>query len=193
MWIKAFNKRSSIIVHQFSGLALLLLLLSFSTPLQSQEETKPAPINAIISYRGKISLPTALTTGDEFDLAKGKYDIEVRHEHNHYSLVFTQEDTIVLIVNGKALTENKPGHPGQLRAWTGTLFLTTEDLNKPIELGTKWHTLKRSWNATLRTYQFNEKEKRKVQFLFHLRTKPGQWSKVEFILHRKEAQRSTPS
>ena len=53
------------------------------------------------AYLTEIRLPLDLYTGDGILLRKGGFDLEVRREKEHYSLVFLQDEEILAVVNGQ--------------------------------------------------------------------------------------------
>jgi hypothetical protein len=141
-----------------------------------------------VSYEGKIELPVDLHSGDGLLLEKGKFDLEVRFEKGHYSLAFLRNGKIVVLVNGRSLTNEDKESPPTIPV-VGTVFLRstaepigTEEERHYVKTGRPQYAEQtRDWKATLRVYKATNPSS-KVHFIFQERAERGEWTRTEFIL-----------
>jgi hypothetical protein len=160
--------------------ALLAILFPIQTLAQS-----------VVSYKSDIQLPVDMYTGDGVLLQKGHFDLEVRSEGGHYSLLFLDKNKTIARLNGqtvgKGLEESKDLCP--CIPLLGTTLLLP---NTPIEKGkgTAAAVAPRlpnlSWKATLRVYKSPNPSDKEVRFIFQEKENSGQQIRVHFRLFLKK-------
>jgi hypothetical protein len=141
-----------------------------------------------VSSKGELELPASLYTGEGIQLAKGKFEVEVRSEKEHKFLVFLRNGEIVALVNGQRIgAEEKASKPPDLPL-IGTVYLHPPKPSQVQEKEEKStvtfaeHLRSRPWNAALRAYRYIDPQSREVDFVLEEESKPGQWSRTDFRL-----------
>ena len=135
----------------------------------------------------EIRLPLDLYTGDGILLRKGGFDLEVRREKEHYSLVFLRDEEIVAVVNGQE-TAKEPAR--SVIPVVGTHYLRST----AIPLGTaeerqlsktgrpQYQDEDRKWETSLRVYRGSDHDE--VHFFFQRKKDWGHWERTDFKLFR---------
>ena len=155
-------------------LLLLPILLLSLVELRAEAET----------YVTEMRLPQDLYTGDGIRLGKGAFDLEVRRENEHYSLVFLKDQEIVAIVNGR---ETAAGPTERVIPVVGTHYLRST----AIPLGTaeerqlsktgrpQYQDDDREWDTSLRVFRGSDDE---VHFVFQRKKDWDHWEGTVFKL-----------
>jgi hypothetical protein len=143
-----------------------------------------------VSYKSDIKLPVDMYTADGVRLGKGHFDLEVRSEKGHYSLLFLDKNKTVARLSGetvgKGLEDSKESCPSVPLVGT-TLLLP----NTPTEKGKSTaatiapHLPNLSWKATLRVYKSADPSDKTVRFIFQEKHDSGQETRVHFGLSLK--------
>ena len=137
------------------------------------------------AYLTEIRLPLDLYTGDGILLRKGGFDLEVRREKEHYSLVFLQDEEILAVVNGQETAQEAAR---TLLPVMGTHYLRST----AIPLGTaeerqlsetgrpQYQDDDRDWESSLRVYRGSDHDE--VHFIFQKRKNWADWEPTVFKL-----------
>jgi hypothetical protein len=158
----------------YLGLALLLTLAPTQTLAQS-----------VASYQGDIQLPVDLYTSDGVRLAQGRFDLEVRSDDGHYSLLFLDKTKTVARLSGQTVSKG-PEDSKQSCPCVPLVGTTLLWPNKPTEKGKTTaaapHLPYLSWKATLRVYKSTDPSDKTVRFAFQEKQDSGQEIRVQFSL-----------
>jgi hypothetical protein len=158
--------------------ALLLLPILLLSPPHLRAEAAV--------WETEIRLPLDLYTGDGLLLRKGGFDLEVRWEKEHYSLVFMKDQKVVAIVNGQ---ETATGPTETVIPVVGTHYLRST----AIPLGTaeerqlsktgrpQYQDDDREWDISLRVFSGSDDE---VHFVFQRKKDWDHWEGTVFKLFR---------
>lgn len=162
------------------GLSLLLLsgfLLASPIPVPDQP-----------SHVSQLYLPMDLYTGEGVRIEKGSYNLELRFEKGHHSLVFLRGERIIAVVNGL------PHQEEVSQKWVipvvGTLFLRPTAI--PIGTDEERHYSKtgqaqyeyepRDWKATMRVFQSVDEGNKEIRFVLQKTGKLGEPTRNNFLL-----------
>ena len=162
------------------GLSLLLLsgfLLASPIPVPDQP-----------SHVSQLYLPMDLYTGEGLRIEKGSYNLELRFEKGHHSLVFLRGERIIAVVNGL------PHQEEVSQKWVipvvGTLFLRPTAI--PIGTDEERHYSKtgqaqyeyepRDWKATMRVFQSVDEGNKEIRFVLQKTGKLGEPTRNNFLL-----------
>ena len=158
--------------------ALLLLPILLLSPPHLRAEAAV--------WETEIRLPLDLYTGDGLLLRNGGFDLEVRWEKEHYSLVFMKDQKVVAVVNGQE-TATEPTET--VIPVVGTHYLRST----AIPLGTaeerqlsktgrpQYQDDDRNWETSLRVFRGSDDE---VHFVFQRKKDWGHWEGTVFKLFR---------
>ncbi len=140
------------------------------------------------TYVTEIRLPIDMYTGDGILIRKGDFNLEVRRENKHYTLVFLENEEILAVVNGRETAREATQMPVPL---VGTHYLRFTE----IPLGTaeerqlsktgrpSYQDDDRDWESTLRVYRGSDHDE--VHFIFQKRKDWADWERTLFKLFRK--------
>lgn len=143
-------------------LALMILLSVFREPLAAETS----------AYRGELPLPIDLYSSDGILLEKGKFEVEVRYERDHYALAIAKKEGKPLTkvggqtVSREQLKEVQQGVPlfGTLRLESPQPSGAAKEAGNETSSNPSPYLPRFSWQVTLRAFEVPNKDE--VVFLF---------------------------
>jgi len=162
----------------FKTLPLLpILLLNLAQVLGTPE-----------TYVTEIRLPVDIYTGDGILLRKGNFNLEVRRENEHYTLVFLENEEILAVVNGRETAREAtqimlPLVGTHYLRFTGIPLGTAEERQLSKTGRPSYQDDDRDWESTLRVYRGSDQDE--VHFIFQKRKDWADWERTLFKLFRK--------